>query len=333
MHVGRENTAEFKKNWCEAVDICIDRGIKTIVIGGDLFLSRASQSLNVLLNTKEFIDTAALRGISVIALNGNHDKVNQEHDKGYCHVFSNPHYSVIDDTGILDLDGADYVLHMIGYYPENGSFREKLDIVKSRLHPSKKNYIYIHQGINGALSVSCDNNKELPAAIFDDFDATLVGHYHNRCRIQDTNIFYIGSSRQHNFGEDEDKGYTILHDSGKIEFIKNQINTRYKVMEVPFKKVNDNLLEEICDWASDDYKIKVKIRCTTKEAGLIDKNKLIKVGATKVEVITDDVVERQTTQSAFSRFDKNGIVSAYHEFVSTKDDINVEIGLKYIQEI
>lgn len=45
-------------------------------------------------------------------------------------------------------------------------------------------------------------------------------------KIKGTVIEYIGSSRQHNFGEDEDKGYTLLYSDGSYEFIKNHVNIR-----------------------------------------------------------------------------------------------------------
>ena len=65
-------------------------------------------------------------------------------------------------------------------------------MVKAELNASVHNILYIHEGINGALSTP--NEKELPTNIFSDFDTVLVGHYHNRCIIKGTNIEYIGSS-------------------------------------------------------------------------------------------------------------------------------------------
>lgn len=111
----------------------------------------------------------------------------------------------------------------MAYFPEDGSFTERLqEIIDNELSIShtRQNILYIHEGINGALSQPSD--KELPAKIFEPFDKILVGHYHNRTKIKNTNIEYIGSSRQHNFGEDEEKGYTILYSDGSHKFVKTK---------------------------------------------------------------------------------------------------------------
>lgn len=169
--------------------------------------------------------------------NGNHDKVNQEAVRGYCHVFDqHDNVLVADDTiSLLASKDWDFVLHIIPYFPENGSFIEKLDkLIADGLDKKRKNYLYIHEGVNGALSQS--NEKELSPNVFSIFDKVFVGHYHNRCTIDGTNVEYIGSSRQHNFGEDEEKGYTVIYPDGHYDFIKNQVNTRYLVMDVPVEK-------------------------------------------------------------------------------------------------
>ena len=45
------------------------------------------------------------------------------------------------------------------YFPENGSFIEKLDkLIATGLDKKRKNYLYIHEGINGALSQSNEKN-------------------------------------------------------------------------------------------------------------------------------------------------------------------------------
>lgn len=49
LHVGKENIPEFVANWNEALCICERLGITEIALGGDLFLSRAAQTLDILL--------------------------------------------------------------------------------------------------------------------------------------------------------------------------------------------------------------------------------------------------------------------------------------------
>ena len=65
-----------------------------IAIGGDLFQSRASQTLDVLLAVHDALLEAEKRQIEIIIANGNHDKVNQEAIRGYCHAVSYTHLTL-----------------------------------------------------------------------------------------------------------------------------------------------------------------------------------------------------------------------------------------------
>lgn len=333
IHASKDNIAEFHANWDEAINICIKHDIPEIIVGGDLWLSRSSQTLSTLLAVRQAIIKATTAGIDVTLAEGNHDKVDQESLLGYSHIFSEyPHVYIVDDYTALEY-GDNLVLYVMSYFPEDGSFIKRLnDILSKDFDSSKHNVLYIHEGINGALATA--NEKELPSKIFIDFDTVLVGHYHNRCKIKGTNIEYIGSSRQHNFGEDEAKGYTILYTDGSYEFVENQANIRYKVMELSLTQVNTQLLNELADLKeSGKYKVKTRINCESTEVSGIDKQKLIEAGATKVEIVTERIeINAIDSHSLEQKFDKNGIKKEYSSFCAGKE-ISSEMGLKYLDKI
>lgn len=334
IHVSKDNIPEFQKNWDEAIQLCKGRLIPEIIIGGDLWQSRSAQTLDVLMAVRQAILKATHQGITLTIAEGNHCKVDQESLLGYSHLFSE--YSdvyVIDDYHALDI-GKDVVLYVMSYFPESGSFEERLkQMIAESLDKSKTNLLYIHEGINGALATANDN--ELPTKIFKDFDKVLVGHYHNRCVIKGTKIEYIGASRQHNFGEDEEKGYTILYDDGSYEFVKNQVNTRYKVIDVDVNDVDTKFLERLDDLrATGRYKVKTRINCATSEANGIDKQKLLDAGATKVEIVTAKTEAIETANHALDKkFDKSGIKQEYSAFCANKGIDDVDMGLEYLDKI
>lgn len=334
IHVSKDNIPEFQKNWDEALFICDQYKIEDLIIGGDLWLSRSSQTLDTLMAVRQAIIKAINSGITITIAEGNHCKVDQESILGYSHLFSEyPHVYVVDDYSIINI--SDNVeLYIMSYFPENGSFVNRLkEMVRTELNHSVFNILYIHEGINGALSTP--NEKELPTNIFSDFDIVLVGHYHNRCTIKGTNIEYIGSSRQHNFGEDEEKGYTIIYSDGSHEFVKNQVNIRYKVLDINASQVNSKLLDKLEDIKADGrYKIKTRINCTTQEAVNIDKQKLLEAGATKVEIVTEELTLTETTSHSLDKkFDKSGIKQEYTSFCANKGISNIEMGLQYLDKI
>lgn len=334
LHIGKENIPEFIDNWNEALNICEKMNVNQIAICGDLFLSRASQTLDILLAIHDCLLTAAERGVNVVLANGNHCKVNQENERGYCHIFDqHPNVLVVDNYITLPIGDGEYaLLHMIPYFPENGSFCEKLDSVKTIVDPLKRNFLYIHEGINGALSQPSD--KELPTNLFDDFERVFVGHYHNRCVIPKTRIEYIGSSRQFNFGEDEEKGYTVLYSDGSHEFVKNQVNTRYKVIDIDADKVDINLMDLLDEIKADGrYKVKVRVHSSSTKVDTINKAELLSAGASKVEVIVENIdADEVISSSLFEKFDREKINESYKEFCVQKEIEDVELGLHYLSK-
>lgn len=336
IHISKDNIPAFKANWQEAIDICRKMDVKEIAIGGDLFFSRAAQTLDVLLAVHDALLTAAEHGIHVTIAEGNHDKVNLENERGYCHVFDqHSNVLVCDEYVSLPLgDDCSFVLHMMGYFPEDGSFCTRLDRLKEEaLDPKRLNFLYIHEGINGALAQP--NDKELPAKIFEEFDKVFVGHYHNRTIIDKTRIEYIGSSRQHNFGEDEEKGYTVIYTDGSHEFIKNKVNTRYRVIDVAAERAGLHLMDELREIDADGrYKVKVRVHAPQAAMKSVDKTALLDAGATKVELIADDEEMLEVAASSlFEKFDSHRIRETYEEFCREKQIDDVAIGLEYLSKI
>ncbi|KAA6302890.1 MAG: Nuclease SbcCD subunit D [Candidatus Ordinivivax streblomastigis] len=335
IHISKDNIPEFTANWMEALSVCDRMNIDTLVLGGDLFQSRSAQTLDVLLAIHDALLAASKRDIKVILANGNHDKVNQESIRGYCHVFDRyENVTVVDDFLSVDNPEWAFILHVIPYFPENGSFTEKLGaLVAGGLDKERLNYLYIHEGINGALAHSSEN--ELPAHIFGSFDRIFVGHYHDRIIIKGTNIEYIGSSRQHNFGEDEEKGYTVLYTDGTQIFVKNNVNTRYQVMDVPVEKVDIHLADRLEEIKADGrYRVKVRVHASSAKASGIDKGKLLDAGASKVEIVTEEVeITENLSSGLFEKFDNRKIRKNYEQFCREKEIENVALGLSYLSKI
>lgn len=327
LHCTSNTLQEFRKNWMEAFDVCERYGIEHILIGGDVFTSQASQTLPVLMAVKEMFEAGVNRGICFDVAAGNHDKSDKEAVESYCHVFRNEHINVIDAYNLIGCD--DYAIALISYFPENGSFKEKLEDVKASC--KKYDYdldeviLYIHEGVKGALG-GLELDTECEPEWFDGFKAVLCGHYHDRKVLKGTNIEYIGSSRQHNFGENDLKGYTIVFEDGSYEFVQNEVNIRYRTIEMDY---NDDL-----DFEEDTrYKTRLKLNCTDAQAKLVDKKKLADMGINKVELVTEKVKAVKIKDTDISqRFDKTGIKKEYKTFCNTKE-IEPDLGLKYLDKL
>lgn len=330
LHVTSDNIPEFEKNWREAFSVCRKYGIKDLIIGGDVFTARASQTLPVLLAMKKACVYANINGFNLTIAYGNHDCPNPKSTLSYCHLYSAfTCVEVVDKFKMIGWYGSDIQLYVISYFPENDGFKEVLDEVIDECKDSafglEDTILYIHEGVHGALG-DFEIEDECPQEWFEGFKAVLCGHYHNRVKIKGTNIEYIGSSRQHNFGEDEEKGYTILYSDGSTEFVKNEVNTRYRTIEADY---DDDLQLD------DDprYKTRLKLNCTDAQAKTVDKEKLMAMGFNKIELKTEKVRATEVKESDLDqRFDKQGIKKEYKRFCNTKE-IEPDLGLKYLDKL
>lgn len=332
IHVNKDNITEFNQNWKEMLSVCKRENIADIVIGGDLFTSRASQTLATLLAVKAALTEAVRQGIYITIGEGNHDKTDQEAIEGYNHLWVGlKGIDVVDTHKALYWEGCDFCLLLMSYFPENGSFLEKLDIAVvdtlDQYPQLKKNDIilYIHEGVHGALG-DFEIDGELPQEPLLGFKAVVCGHYHNRVKIKKTNIEYIGSSRQANFGEDEEKGYTILYADGSYGFVKNEVNMRYQTIELDAKNVDKYTLN-----IDDRYRYKVKVRCNERQAKLFDKQKLMDLGFHKVEVVAEtDLPKESAAADIQEKYDKQGIKKEYQNYCN-ENSIDSKLGMKYLE--
>lgn len=330
LHISKDNASEFEQNWNEAIELCLQHEIKDLIVGGDMFTTRSSQTLSTLLTVHHAIRRAVNYGLSVTIAEGNHDKVDPEEIEGYNHLWVGlDNVDVVDDFAILAWNDCDYFFVPISYFPESGSFDVKLQMLKDELENShidpSKVILYLHEGIHGALG-SFEIPNELPQDLFSDFKAVLCGHYHNRVKIKDTNIEYIGSSRQHNFGEDENKGYTVIFDDGSYGFIQNQTNKRYKTVEIDADDLKNYKLDR-----DSKYNYRVKVKCTEQQAKTFSKHSLIDMGFDKVEVISESQVSKESAAAGIQeKYDKQGIKREYQNYCD-ENDIDSKLGLKYLE--
>lgn len=332
VHISDRKIHDFNVNMDEALRICKEKNISYLVVGGDLFEARASQPLNVLISVKKFLEKATNNGLMVILANGNHDKVAQEEDEGYCHIFNTiDNVIVIDDWMTIDTPHAN--IYVLAYFPETGSLSQKLEDIQRQecFANGKKNVLYAHAGVLDALGT--ENKNEISPKHFIKFDNVYMGHYHNRNKFG-KNIEYIGSSRQFNYGEDEYKGYNICNSFGELEFIQNKANVRYTTLEVAYKDIDSipDIIEEFLQDKTSEYRIRIIVKATEKTRKLVDINKIQKMGVDKVIVDYNTTTQTSNSTTLYKKLTGEQIKIAYQEYCK-ESKANPELGVKYIDDV
>lgn len=329
FHVAKDNIEEFRKNWEEMLLVCKEHDVKKVLIGGDLFDSPTVQSLSVMRTVMDVLAQADDANINVCISPGNHDEPNRQSTdswvdclESYADIIKVPHCTQLSDKL--------YIIQF-PYYLEDTELIKQLESVDELLQEKnidKENVIlYLHAGVHGALG-DFDVPNELPQKALRGYRKVLCAHYHNRTHIKDTEIYYIGASRAHNFGEDEDKGYTLVYPDGATRFVKNKVNIRY---------VTEYLkLKDLKSWKNDYddlYKVRLVVSCKSSEVETVGKQALFDKGVSKVEFDTEKIQAIKVEQSNINdKFDSRNLKQEYQSFCKEKD-LDMKMGVKYLEMI
>ena len=329
LHISKDNILEFEKNWNEALSICEEYSIDQILIGGDVFTTRNVQHLMPVKTVMRCLDKTYVKGIKTTISFGNHDCPIYGEKDSWCDILAYiPGVEIVNDFKIIDL--GDKVLAMVAYFPEETVMVGKLEEVDKCLKEQGYDFsdvvLYLHSGVHGALG-DFDVPNEIPQEPLLKYCRVLCAHYHNRTIIADTDIEYIGSSRAHTFGEDEDKGYTLLYADGSTSFVKNEVNIRYVTEDITIKSLSD--------WKKtydSRYKVRLKIHCTAAEADTVDKEDLFSRGANKIEFVTEKLQAIEASQTEMEeKFDNKNLQIEYKSFCKEKD-IDSRFGIDYLNK-
>lgn len=325
LHINKDNIIEYIKNWDEALSICKEYSITKIFIGGDVFTTRSAQTLHPMLAVNSCFRKALKQDIDVYVAFGNHDCPVYDEQENWLDLYSD--MVEVGHTWTY-FETTDKVLAMCSYYSEEATMpillKELDDWIEQHHYSYSDVVVYLHSGVHGALG-DFDVPNEIPQELLTKYFRVLCAHYHNRTTIKGTNIEYIGSSRAHNFGEDDQKGYTLFYPNGETLFIQNQVNTRYVTDDVD--------IEELKGWKksySDQYKVRLRIHCKSSEVETIDRDELLGRGADKIEFVTEKIQSVKVEQSKIEEaFDNKSLQIEYKAFSKSKG-IDSRFGINYL---
>lgn len=322
-HLKRGNEAQIIEIFRQAKDKAIKLGLKHVYFVGDWFDSRKYQHLSTLRATIEILEMYEEAGITLRAIPGNHDKPDYKAEGSYLDVFKK--YSALDLITSHDVFNEDGIwVHMIPFFDEKDSYSTYLEsAVKAATDSDEHKHILLtHVAVNGVKNNDGSEMEEVvgPRQFTNHFDKTFIGHYHDYQELADGDIIYIGSTHQHNFGEDEFKGMTVLYDDLSIEQFRFETK-QYKMVKidlntVPMKEVED-LIEKYED-AEDN--VRFKFSGVAEKLKSIDKNKFKRKGIdVKVKEDAVDVDLSYVELVDFKGFDSSSIIEEWDDFTERKD--------------
>lgn len=227
-HSDKDSWNDTELLYDQAMSLCDELGTNNLFMLGDAFTSRTAQALRVLGSFKSIVKRAQKRGIDIHAIAGNHDKTDQESEESYLDMYEDyDNFHLYKAGTSVSLSGI--TCHFLPYFPEGGSYLGRLqELVKNAKKIGGINVLLTHVAVDGVVNNDGTGvSNRLKAIFFKHFTKVMVGHYHNRSKVG-SNIFYIGSDRQRNYGEDDDKGFTVLYSDGSHEYVNSKFQRYIK---------------------------------------------------------------------------------------------------------
>ena len=317
IHLTKDNCDLVYNIFEQVISFCRKNKVNNVVIGGDMFTNRSGQPLSVLLACLRCFNLLSVNDIELFIIPGNHDKTDANADESYLDVFRNcDGVTIIRREKIITLNNCD--IYFIPYYGREVWLERFEKLMKRRAaiedYAAKRKRILItHVAIDGVrnndgsiVSGEIDGDK------FDWFDEVFVGHYHNASDIG-KNIHYTGSAYQKDYGEDIDKGFTIVYNDATWEKINSDFPRYIKeVVQADDVQGLRNVLEK---YEGVEDNVRIVIRGSKVDCEKINVNDIRLKYGVDVKVQTDEELEAmEVSQNDTIQFDKVSIKKDFIRF-------------------
>lgn len=332
-HLKESNIEQIKDLVRQKCELAKSLGIKVLFCLGDMLDSRPGQKEVVLTALSDIINMVCTQyEFDFWVIPGNHDKQNYSSYDSYLNSYKfHPKFKVIDRKGMYSV--GDVLFHMMPFFKEDMWFKELEDFKEyiGEFDKSKRYVLLSHQAING--SVNNDGSKVqcgISVNDFKGFNLVLLGHYHNAQQLS-KNIFHIPSIQQNNFGEDPEKGFTVVYDDCSIDLVKAKFKEYEKIVIDMDKHNSDYVDEQIVKYSNTNKYVRFEFIGSEDRVKFIKKEKFIAAGIDVKIKVKEIEKEIEYVSSEIKKHDKDTIVEEFKEFCNeNKKDFNE--GVKFLNK-
>lgn len=319
LHIKEDNWKQVYSCVMEQIDFANKNEVKEIYFLGDIFNSRKSQSIDVLHAFSLILDYAEKRKVKIIAFPGNHDKTDYKNSISFLDSFKHHPYLelIVNPTVMGDVT-------LIPFFEDN----TLIDLLEQQ-KPNK--YLFSHFAVNG--SVNNDGSKvesKIDKKLLSKFEHVFLGHYHNYSSPM-KNVHHLPSIMQNNFGEDDEKGFTVIYEDGTFEIKKTNFKKFIKI-KIDVNEIEKEELDELIEKnANSKDVVRFVISGSKENIAKIDKNNILLNGI-EFDSKEDDIdVGVDFDEKEIKSYDLENIKEIFEEFCEEKE-LDFEEGIKYFNK-
>lgn len=330
-HLKESNIESIKDLITQKCKLAVDLGVDHLFCLGDIFNSRKAQTQNILNSFTDILDIIHGFNMCLWCIPGNHDKTNYGDAKSFLEPFKHhPALELTDLSAGLPF-GREISVEMIPYFSDE-RWLEEFNFLNSLNEDTNcKRILLSHQAFTGSRNNDgSEVLSKISTTMFSKFELVLFGHYHDQQQIA-SNCYHIPSIQQNNYGENSEKGFTVLYDDCSFELVKSNFKEYKKVvidMDTTSKKELDVITKE---YANSTDNIRFELIGTENVLKSLNKEVFTSNGIdvkTKVKEIEDTI---QYSEEEIKEYTTESILEEFKLFCEEKGK-NYEQGIKYLQE-
>lgn len=323
-HLKTGNEQEIMKSVNHLIAYGKKNKISDIIFAGDLFDSRSFQRQEVLRTFDSMLDKFHKAKMTLYLFPGNHDKTVYEDSYSFLDVYRfHPGVKFNRELKTILIKGVS--IDLLPFFSD--------DLLVPMIKEAKGGDILIsHFEMNGSTNLGRVSEKgSITRKMLSKWKKTYLGHYHNTHEIT-KDIVHLPSLVQANFGEDSNKGFTVLNDDLSYSIVKGHFREFTKIV-IDVDTITAGEIKELIttyknsediirfEFIGDEAKLKAINREQFKGTGIDVKIKFNKVFD----------YENMELPEVIQKYDKETVKSTFHDFCEEKG-FDYEIGKIFLDE-
>lgn len=333
-HLKEKNIETNKSIYLQSIILAKNNKLNYVFHAGDIFDSRKAQPIVLLKAFEEILTMFEDNKITLVAIPGNHDKTDYTSEDSFLNFFRyHPNFKLVSKFEKFSLN-ENVDLTLIPFFDEKETYSSYLKKSLNEVNKNKYNILLTHISINGVRNNDGSEVKSgIDKSLLTNYNNVLVGHYHDSSNVGN-NVKYIGSAFQHNFGEDENKGFTLIDSEGETSFFKSEF-PEYKKIIINVEDFNSLNKKELINSLSNDTNenIRIVFKGTYEELQSIKIKEYLDLGIDvklSPNEISSGIIEASNDEVI--SFDKKSLISEFEIYCEKNQIKNKEQGINYLKK-
>lgn len=338
-HLKKENLSQIKELVIEKCLLAKKLEVKNLICLGDIFDSRIAQREDVLTAFGEILDIIDSYGLNFWVIPGNHDKTIYTGAASFLTPYKGRHnFHLVDLAGGIPFLEHNLYVHMQPFFEEEvwleqyGSFVGDYIGFAHETQADGKHIFCSHIAVTGSRNNDGTLvSSTISSGMFKNFFKVFSGHYHDQQQIG-ANFYHIPSIQQNNFGENSEKGFTVLYSDGSHSLVKSTFKEFIKV-SINLDEAKPDQIDKLKrQFKGNDNNIRFEFTGSEQALKSLKKEDFTALGIdvkTKNKEIQDDIEYSEGAEIV--EHTSSSIKEEFRKFCE-KEGLSVEQGLIYLNK-